>query len=394
MSCKPFLALFLFLLAARATGGSDQDSTEKTIDLVIRTLASEEMQGRRHLTPGGAKAREWLVGWLQANGFQPAGADGGFLQTFDQGVNILAVLRREGQENEAPAILISSHYDHHGLICDPHTHAKSETCNGAADNAGGVAVALASAKALAGKLHHPLAVALWDAEEFGLLGSRYFVAHPSFALDDLRLIVNMDIIGLDLFQGMPWNHFICGSESGGELLAQTLAAVLKDSPLQPIYLTYPFVNSRSDITAFLVGGHPVPFVFFSDGDGGVYHSWAEERDRINLPKVEAITAVVTEPIRQVDGSATPPVYSLTPQSMQMPGYQDAVNLAHFMEKIASVKDENGITGDLALDLEALQASLAPLLAAGPDQLSPQSALLMAKAARGIIGLSKKVSNAP
>jgi len=77
MSCKHFLALFLFLLAARATGGSDQDSTEKTIDLVIRTLASEEMQGRRHLTPGGAKAREWLVGWLQANGFQPAGADGG-----------------------------------------------------------------------------------------------------------------------------------------------------------------------------------------------------------------------------------------------------------------------------------------------------------------------------
>ncbi|MDJ0835573.1 MAG: M28 family peptidase [Acidobacteriota bacterium] len=381
----------LLFSPAFGTDSSEPVISKKILETIIGTLASDDMEGRRHMTPGGEKARLWLIDWFKSNGFQPAGDDGNFEQSFDKGINILAVYRPEGLDDKAkPAVLISSHYDHHGDLCDQHPKPKSKICNGAADNAGGVAVALAAAKALVGKLKQPLAIGLWDAEEFGLLGSKHFVKNPTFPLDGLRFVVNLDIIGLDLFEGLPDTHIICGAESGGPNLAGHLEASLKGNPLQPVFLSYPFAHNRSDITAFLMNGNPVPFVFLTDGDGSVYHTWADEPGRINYDKVQSISTLVARLIQRVDSGQNPPVFSMTPQSMQLPTYQDAVNISRLLERIASVAEQNKIEGPLAVQLQTMQQGLKQVVSDGKEKFSPQSAMILAQTARGMVDLSKKV----
>ena len=70
--------------------------------------------------------------------------------------------------------------------------------HGADDNASGVAGLLSLVEALERLPQHPrrtLLFALWDGEEEGLLGSRYWVKHPTLPLEQAEIEVNMDMIG-------------------------------------------------------------------------------------------------------------------------------------------------------------------------------------------------------
>jgi Zn-dependent M28 family amino/carboxypeptidase len=62
-------------------------------------------------------------------------------------------------------------------------------CNGATDNAAGVAVVLAAGRAirkLGTRPRRSVVLALWDAEEDGLLGSFYYVNNPLVPLSRRR----------------------------------------------------------------------------------------------------------------------------------------------------------------------------------------------------------------
>jgi hypothetical protein len=78
------------------------------------------------------------------------------------GVNVVGLFPGEGREHEL--VFVSAHYDH---IAD---------CDGADDNASGVAGVLETARALVtARYDRTLAVACWDLEEQGLVGSRAYV---------------------------------------------------------------------------------------------------------------------------------------------------------------------------------------------------------------------------
>ena len=50
-------------------------------------------------------------------------------------------------------------------------------------------------------------LALWDAEEDGLLGSLYYVNHPIVPLTQTVAYVNFDILGQDLVPSLRANSF-------------------------------------------------------------------------------------------------------------------------------------------------------------------------------------------
>ncbi|HET6395611.1 MAG TPA: M28 family metallopeptidase [Pseudoxanthomonas sp.] len=107
--------------------------------------------------------------------------------------NVIGVLPGASRADEA--VLYMAHWDHLGK----HEGEGDTIYNGAVDNATGVAGILEIAEAFASQPQRPersvvfLAVTL---EESGLLGSRYYVAHPTFPLDKIAGVINLDAMSV------------------------------------------------------------------------------------------------------------------------------------------------------------------------------------------------------
>jgi len=102
--------------------------------------------------------------------------------------NICAIVK--GSKIPDSIIVISAHYDHLGGM-------GSETYfPGANDNASGIAFLLSLAKYYAA---HPQAYSIaficFTGEEAGLVGSKYFTEHPLIPLEQIRFLINVDMVG-------------------------------------------------------------------------------------------------------------------------------------------------------------------------------------------------------
>ncbi len=100
-----------------------------------------------------------------------------------------------GKKPERGAVLFMGHWDHLG-ICRPND-AKDSICNGAVDNASGMAVLTEVALRLARKRHDRDIYFLGTtAEESGLLGAQAFVDNPFVPLDKIVIALNIDTIAI------------------------------------------------------------------------------------------------------------------------------------------------------------------------------------------------------
>ncbi|TPG40409.1 M28 family peptidase [Sphingomonas koreensis] len=108
--------------------------------------------------------------------------------------NVIGIL--PGTKRPDETVFYTAHWDHLGH-CDPVDG--DGICNGARDNASGVAglVALAEAQAKAGPAARTMAFMSVTAEEAGLLGSAYYAEHPIFPLAKMVGGVNMDVLNTD-----------------------------------------------------------------------------------------------------------------------------------------------------------------------------------------------------
>jgi hypothetical protein len=166
------------------------DATTLVRDL--RHLSSDDMEGRRVGTPGGARARAFLVNRFLESGLRP------FAGTFEQpfgggggvaGVNVVGHV--PGRTRTDRFIVVSAHYDHIGVR-------NGRTFNGANDNASGAAALPAlAAHFVRQRPATSLIFVAFDAEEAGLAGSRAFVRTPPVPADAILINLNLDMIGRD-----------------------------------------------------------------------------------------------------------------------------------------------------------------------------------------------------
>lgn len=110
--------------------------------------------------------------------------------------NVVALL--PGSERPDEAIVYMAHWDHLGKHDGEQSADGDVIYNGAVDNATGVAGILEIAEAMAGGARPKrsmlfIAVTL---EESGLLGSKYYVAHPSLPLDRTVGVINIDAMSV------------------------------------------------------------------------------------------------------------------------------------------------------------------------------------------------------
>jgi VanZ family protein len=104
--------------------------------------------------------------------------------------NLAAIVR--GRTQPDSFLVVSAHYDHLGMM------GKDTYFPGANDNASGVALLLELAAYYAQPANQPaysVVFLLFGAEEAGLVGSRYFVAHPLVPLPRIKFLINLDLLG-------------------------------------------------------------------------------------------------------------------------------------------------------------------------------------------------------
>lgn len=220
---KRLLPLFL-LLASCATPSVTPPPpiNEAEMRATIGELASDEMQGRMAGTPGGDRAAARIAELFEDAGLQAL--PDGYLQAFTVDrkpteppagaklppgqAHFIAQMNKRGPftafnvvgkaPGHAPdgrAVVIMAHYDHLG-ICEPE-HPVDQICNGAVDNASGIAALTAvAARVAAMKLDRDVWFVATGAEEWGLLGAKAFANSPPVPLASIIAGFNLDTIAI------------------------------------------------------------------------------------------------------------------------------------------------------------------------------------------------------
>ncbi|MBV9521373.1 MAG: M28 family peptidase, partial [Alphaproteobacteria bacterium] len=108
--------------------------------------------------------------------------------------NVLGRIRGSGASGEN--VMFLAHWDHFG-ICRPEG-APDRICNGAVDNASGVAMLIEVASHLAAgpRPVRDILVMATTAEEEGLLGAEYFARHPTVPLGSIVAAINLDTVAI------------------------------------------------------------------------------------------------------------------------------------------------------------------------------------------------------
>lgn len=110
-----------------------------------------------------------------------------------QSRNVVGILRGSGRPDEA--VVYMAHWDHLGMHPD---EPGDNIYNGAVDNATGVAgiLEIAERMAKAGAPKRSVVFLAVTLEESGLLGSKYYVAHPAVPLDKTVAVINIDAMSV------------------------------------------------------------------------------------------------------------------------------------------------------------------------------------------------------
>ncbi|HEX8653985.1 MAG TPA: M28 family peptidase [Allosphingosinicella sp.] len=107
--------------------------------------------------------------------------------------NVVGRIRGTGGGQES--VLLLGHWDHLGL-CRPEGEA-DRICNGAVDNASGIAMLIEAAGRLAARRPaRDVLILATTSEEDGLLGAEHFAAHPVVPIASIVAAINMDTVAI------------------------------------------------------------------------------------------------------------------------------------------------------------------------------------------------------
>ncbi len=270
----------------------------------IAFLAGPKCEGRASGLPGCNTAGAYLVDRMKEFGLEPAGDAGTFQQAFQVKVepfpgqsldevkgqsagtfNVCGIVRGCDAKLKDEYVVLSAHYDHLG------PRNKKKTFWGADDNASGTSAVLEEAQAFslpgAPKPRRSILILLVSGEERGLLGSDWFVNHPTVALSSIVCDLNTDMVG----RNKPKEIDSYGNGTSPDIDSAHLAAAKYSG-----FTCFPKAGSiflRSDQVNFY--RKDIPCIFWTSGLHKDYHSVSDVASKIDDAKVAraALHAYVT-----------------------------------------------------------------------------------------------------
>lgn len=253
---------------------------------IVTALAGDQMEGREFGTKGFDLAADWVVDYLQNVGVKP------FFNDFKDTVvihgkktaNIVGLIGTLDDTKEY--ILLGAHLDHIGKANGKN---KVDTVyNGANDDASGVTAVLQIAAHL--QQQRPNAnvmVALFTAEESGLLGSEYLAPRLKKLGIKIKYMINFEMIGKAMITGRD-RVYITGynksnfAKASNELMGLRFIHYLHEENKYDLF-------RRSDNYTFYetygVPSHTISTFDFQNYS--YYHQLGDEVSALDLPHMNA-----------------------------------------------------------------------------------------------------------
>lgn len=214
--------------------------------------------------------------------------------------NVLGVIQGQDLERGSEIVMLSAHID--GLGVDPRL-VGDQVFDGADDDASGVAAVLELTRVLAAgpKPKRTVLVALFGAEEMGLIGSRYFLDHPPRPLARIVANLEFEMIGRQdpkVAPGMLWLTGYTLSDLGPRLAAQGAQLVDDPHPEEKFF-------TRSDNFALVQRG-VIAHTVSSFGLHPDYHQVTDDLEHIDFKYMTGAIVSLQAPLRWlVDSDFTP-----------------------------------------------------------------------------------------
>jgi Zn-dependent M28 family amino/carboxypeptidase len=244
-----------------------------------------------------------------------------------QAYNVIGVLEGSDRVLKNETIIVGAHYDHLGTGGAGSLAQRSgEIHHGADDNASGTAGVLELARLFTSQRVKPkrtIVFMCFSGEEEGLLGSNYYVNHPTTPLANTVAMINMDMIGRmkdrkliigGVGTAKEWQELIQAGNATG-----TKSTPMSDGPVPP---GGPVVASSNgelkmidpskifDLTLQQDGYGPsdhssfyakqIPVLFFWTGTHNDYHKPSDTFDKINYNDEARVLSLVARIVRDLD----------------------------------------------------------------------------------------------
>jgi hypothetical protein len=250
---------------------------------LTETLSSDALEGRASGSRGNEAARDFIQKRFETLGLRQFGDT--YFQPFTatpqeqgeaavSGVNVVGWIAGQ-TPGEGPAMVITAHYDHLGIV-------DGEIYNGADDNASGVAALVAVAQYFTlNAPKHDMIFAAVDAEEIGHLGSSAFVAFPPVPLERIALNINYDMVS----RSPAGELYVAGTFHTPEL-KPLVEAVAAEAPVRVLMGHDDPALGEADDWTLLSDHEPfheagIPFLYFGAEDHSGYHQPNDDYTEIN-----------------------------------------------------------------------------------------------------------------
>ena len=216
--------------------------------------------------------------------------------------NVVGVLEAEGPLAEE-TLVIGAHYDHLGFG-EPGSlaHGNKAIHNGADDNASGVAVLIEIARQLAARgerLPRRVVFVAFAGEERGLLGSGYYVRNPVAPIEQTIAMINLDMVGR-----LSGDKLIVSGSGTAPSFDGLLDRLAEE---QGFNLTKkPSGFGPSDHSSFY--SKKIPVMHFMTGTHKDYHRPSDDFEKLNIPGMRRIGAMIVDVAEVLAGAEQRPVY--------------------------------------------------------------------------------------
>lgn len=301
---KTIYFLFVLFLAQQATAQDiNTIITSEYVDRLIKTLSSDEMEGRATFSPGIDKAATFIEQEFKAIGLEPLAGETGFRQSFEKGgkalFNVAGMI--PGKSKNKEIVVFSGHYDHLGIV---KPEGLDSIANGADDDASGTTAMIALAKYYKqlNNNERTLVFVAFTAEEIGGFGAKYF--SEKLNPDDVVAMFNIEMIGKESKFGKN-AAFITGYERSdfGKILQKNLEGTeftFHPDPYPKQQLFY-----RSDNATLAALGVPAHTISTDQIDTDkLYHTVKDEYSSLDteniLATIKAIAKSATSIVKGTD----------------------------------------------------------------------------------------------